>query len=146
MDKIFSACKIPMPTDAKRNMMNASSNFEIIRALLGAVRDRKEYRLHCPGVFGEIGGYPVRIDGRENLVRARIDESCFALDEMRRKNQESIYLDGIEDVRDGTLVYTDELIGKAAKAFGTKLPKEVPFAGIEETADFIIRNIIEKNI
>ena len=59
MDAIFSMCKIAMPVDAKRNMMNASSNFEIIEGILSAIRDRKAVKLHCPGVFGEIGGYPV---------------------------------------------------------------------------------------
>lgn len=146
MDRIFSACKIPMPVDAKRNMMNASSNFEIIQAILKAVRDRERQKLHCPGVFGEIGGYPVVIDGRGDVIEACIDETCFSLDAMREKNRESIYLDGIEDVRDGILYYTDELIRKGEKAFGVTLPKEVPFAGIEETADFIIREIIEKNL
>ena len=34
MDAIFSMCKIAMPVDAKRNMMNASSNFEIIEGIL----------------------------------------------------------------------------------------------------------------
>ncbi|MFQ9801566.1 MAG: hypothetical protein ACLR23_24635 [Clostridia bacterium] len=56
MDAIFSMCKIAMPVDAKRNMMNASSNFEIIEGILSAIRERKAVKLHCPGVFGEIGG------------------------------------------------------------------------------------------
>lgn len=146
MDEIFAGCKIPMPVDAKRNMMNASSNFEIIQAILGAVRDREGKRLHCPGVFGEIGGYPVRIDGVEDQVEAYIDESCFTLDKMRQKNRESIYLDGIENVENGVLFYTDELIQKTEKAFGVTLPKEVPFARIEETANFIIKEIIERNV
>ncbi len=42
IDKIISNCNIPMPVDAKRNMMNASSNFEIIQAILGAVRTGKK--------------------------------------------------------------------------------------------------------
>lgn len=145
-DKIFSACQIAMPIDAKRNMMNASSNFEIIQAVLSAVRDRKDTRLHCPGVFGEVGGYPVRINGTKDQVEVYIDEAHFTLDQMREKNRESIYLDGIENVKDGTLFYTDELIQKARDAFGVTLPKEVTFAGIEETVAFIIKEIIEKNV
>ena len=42
LDRMFSLCKIPMPVDAKRNMMNASSNFEIISAILSAVRYNKK--------------------------------------------------------------------------------------------------------
>ena len=146
MDKVFSACRIAMPVDAKRNMMNASSNFEIIQAILGAVRNREDRKLHCPGIFGEIGGYPVRINGVKDQVEARIDESRFTLDKMREKNRESIYLDGVENVENGILYYTDELIEKVRKAFGVTLPKEVPFAEIEETANFIINEIIEKNV
>ncbi len=145
LDKLFAACRIAMPVDAKRNMMNASSNFEIIQAILGAVRDGGNKKLHCPGVFGEIGGYPVRIDGGQETIRAYIDETYFRLDAMRRKNRESIYLDGIEDVREGTLFYTDELIQKAENAFGATLPKAVPFDKIEETAGFLIQRIIEPN-
>lgn len=44
---------------------------------------------------------------------------------MRAKNRQSIYLDGIENVENGTLYYTDELIEKAQKAFGVRLVKSV---------------------
>ena len=40
IQKMISHCAIPMPVDAKRNMMNASSNFEIIQAILAAVRKK----------------------------------------------------------------------------------------------------------
>lgn len=146
VDEIIAKCGIPMPVDAKRNMMNASSNFEIIEAILGAVREQKKTKLHCPGVFGEIGGYPVIIDGSGEKVRAYICEDYFDIDKMRRKNRESIYLDGIENIEDGILIYTDELIAKVKKAFGVDLMKKVPFSEIEQTANFIVKEIIEKNI
>lgn len=142
--EIFSRCKIAMPVDAKRNMMNASSNFEIISAILGAATKGGRYKLHCPGVFGEIGGYPVIVDGSGEKISAYIDQSEFSLDAMRAKNRESIYLDGIEDVADGTLVYTDELLQKVRKAFGVELVKRIPFERIDEIARVIISEIIEK--
>lgn len=144
--KVLADCAIPMPTDAKRNMMNASSNYEIIQAILNAARDGSRIKLHCPGVFGEIGGYPVIIDGSAEHLKAYIYEEYFDLDSMRRKNRESIYLDGIENVDNGTLVYTDELIQKVKQAFDVDLMKTVDFDEIEKTAEFIIQNIIEKNI
>lgn len=144
--EIISHCGIPMPVDAKRNMMNASSNFEIIKAILDAVRDEKKTKLHCPGVFGEIGGYPVVIDGSGERVCAYLCETPFSLAEMRAKNRESIYFDGIENVENGVLTYTDELLAKVKKAFGVELVKTVPFDRIEQTADFIVREIIEKNL
>ena len=51
-----------------------------------------------------------------------------------------------ENVENGTLTYTDELIAKAEKAFGVKLVKNVPFDEIENVAEFIINEIINKNI
>lgn len=146
IDKILSKCAIPMPTDSKRNMMNASSNYEIIKAILDAVVDNRITKLHCPGVFGEIGGYPVFIDGSGKDVKAYICEDCFDMDTMRSKNRESIYLDGIENIENGTLVYTDELILKVKKAFGVDLIKKVSFQDIEKTADYIVTEIIEKQL
>lgn len=146
MGQIFKACKIPMPVDAKRNMMNASSNFEIICNILSAVREQKKVKMHCPGVFGEIGGYPVTIDGSDTKIKAYINEAYFDLETMRKKNRESIYLDGIKNVEDGTLYYTEELIAKCKDAFGVSLMREVRFEEIEKAAQFLISEVIEKNI
>lgn len=146
MGQIFKACKIPMPVDAKRNMMNASSNFEIICNILSAIREQKKVKMHCPGVFGEIGGYPVTVDGSDTKIKAYINEAYFDLETMRKKNRESIYLDGIKNVEDGTLYYTEELIAKCKDAFGVSLMREVRFEEIEKAAQFLISEVIEKNI
>lgn len=146
IDKIISKCAIAMPSDAKRNQMNASSNFAIIQAILSAARDKAKIKFHCPGVFGKIGGYPVIIDGTGDNISAYICEDYFSLENMINKNKESIYLDGIEKITDGVLIYTDELLAKVKKAFGVNLMKKVSFNEIESAADFIIKEIIEKNI
>lgn len=146
VDEIIRNCSIIMPVDAKRNMMNASSNFEIIEAILSAVREGSKIKLHCPGVFGEIGGYPVIIDGSSRQVETYICEDYFSMDSMRKKNRESIYLDGIENISEGVLTYTDELLSKTKKIFGVDLVKNVVFEEIDEVAEFIIKEIIEKNI
>lgn len=146
LDEIFAMCKIPMPVDAKRNMMNASSNFEIIEGILCALRENRKVKFHSPGVFGEIGGYPVVIDGTKKEPEAYIDETYFSIEDMRNKNRESIYLDGIEDVRAGELYYTDELLEKVKDVFGVTLMKKVEFDGIDRAADLLISEIIEKNI
>lgn len=144
LDKIFEQCKIPMPVDGKRNMMNASSNFQIIQGILSVVRDGQRVRLHCPGAFGEIGGYPVVLDGTGSAVRAFLDEGKFEISAMREKNRDSIYLDGIERIRDGILYYTDELIVKVREVFGVELMKEVRLDDSEEAAGFLISEIIER--
>ena len=141
-EEIFAACKIAMPVDAQRNMMNASSNYRIITAVIDAVRTKKVQRIFSPGAFGNIGGYPVLIGYREGRIDAWIDEAVFGFEEMERVNRESLALDGIEDIRDGRLYYTDALIEKAVNAFGAKLPKFVEYEQIEEVAEFIIEEII----
>lgn len=140
---VLSKCRIAMPVDAKRNMMNASSNFEIIQAILAVIRGREKVKLHCPGVFGEIGGYPVILDSTDGTVKAYIDERYFTLEQMRLKNRESIYLDGIKEVAGGTLYYSPELIQKVKAAFDADLPAEVKFEEIDKTAQFLIKEIIE---
>lgn len=145
LKEIYAMCRIAMPVDYKRNMMNASSNFEIIRGILDVIRNKNKVKLHSPGVFGEIGGYPVIIDGSGAKIDVYIDEESFRLEEMRNRNKESIYLDGIQDVKDGVLVYTNELIEKVKNVFGVTLEKEVCFENIENVAEFLIKEIIEKN-
>ena len=57
---------------------------------------------------------------------------------MRTANCKSIFCDGIENVADGCLVYTNELVAKVKKVFNMDLPKTVKFENIDETAEFII--------
>ena len=63
---------------------------------------------------------------------------------MRRKNRESIYLDGIENIANGALIYTDELLNKVYRCFAVKLPKIVEFDRIDDIADLLIDKIILK--
>lgn len=141
-EDIFSACSISMPVDQKRNMMNASSNYRIISAVIDAIRNKSNEKVFTPGVFGHIGGYPVIIGYRDDKISAWIDESVFSFDEMDKANRESLALDGVEDIRDATLIYTDDLIRKVKDAFGEDLPKEVKYDDIEKTAEFLIEKII----
>ena len=141
-DEIYSACKIAMPVDQTRNMMNASSNYQIITAIIEAVRTQKNQRVFSPGFDGNIGGYPVQIGYKDGQLNVWIDESVFSFEEMNKADRASMALDGVEDVVDGKLIYTDALIGKAKKAFGVQLPKTVAFDEIDNTAKFIIKEII----
>ena len=141
-DEIYAACRIAMPVDQTRNMMNASSNYQIITAVIDAIRTGKNQKVFSPGFDGNIGGYPVQVGYREGKISAWVDESVFSFEEMNRSDRESIALDGVEDVVDGKLVYTDDLIRKTKEAFGVELPKTVAFEDIEQTANFIIEQII----
>ena len=142
-EKIFERCSIPMPTDETRNMMNASSNYRIITAIIETVRTKKDNLIFTPGVFGNLGGYPVKIkydDGGK--LNIKIDETVFSQKDMELANAKSMYLDGIEKIENGILYYTDELIQKVKKAFSVDLPKSVRYDDIDKTAQFIIDKII----
>lgn len=142
--EVLQRCKIPMPVDAKRNMMNASSNYQIITGILQAIRDKKAVKLHSPGALEELGGYPVMIDARQEAITASIDESIFSLQEMREKNRLSMALDGIENIQGDCLIYTDGLLQRVEAAFDASLPKCVRLADADETIELLIREIILK--
>ena len=144
--EVLRRCKIPMPVDAKRNMMNASSNYQIISGLLRAVRSRERTKLHIPGALGELGGYPVIVDGSRDTPAVSIDEGAFSLREMREKNRQSMALDGIEGVQGDELIYTDGLIEKVQAAFGARLLKRVSLGQAEQTADFLVEQVILKAV
>lgn len=141
-DEIYKACHISMPVDQTRNMMNASSNYQIITAIIDAIRTRTNQKIFTPGFDGNIGGYPVQVGYKDGQLDAWIDESVFNFEEMNKADRASMALDGVEDLIDGKLVYTDELIKKAKKAFGKELPKTVAYDDIDKTARWIIDEII----
>lgn len=144
-DEVYKACGIPMPTDQKRNMMNASSNFDIIYSILSAIREKRAIKIHTPGVDGHIGGYPYIIDATAEDVKGYFYPG-YTMEEMEQVNRNSIYCDGIEDVAEGCLVYTDELIQKVKSRFGVAIPKRVPLAEAENVADLLINGIIMPNV
>ena len=139
---VISKCRISMPVDQTRNMMNASSNYQIISAVINAIRTGELQKVFSPGFDGNIGGYPVSIGYRNGKLEAWIDETVFSFDEMNKADRASMALDGVEDVVDGKLIYTDALIEKVKKSFGKELPKEVKYVDIDKTARWIIDEII----
>ena len=143
-DEVYKACGISMPTDQKRNMMNASSNFDIIYSILSAIREKKKVKIHTPGVNGHIGGYPFIIDGCGDEVKGYMAPN-YTLEEMEQVNRESIYLDGIENVTDGSLIYTNELIKKVRDRFNVVIPKKVHLSEADRIAELLIDKIIKRN-
>lgn len=141
-EDIFAACKIPMPTDEKRNMMNASSNLRLIKAIVECARTGEEQLVFSPGVFGQLGGYPVQISCENDIMHAQICEKDFSLAQMQEVNRQSMALDGVKKIENGTLFYTEALQEKVKNAFGVTLPEKVTFAQIDEVAQFLIQKII----
>ena len=144
-DEVYKTCGIPMPTDQKRNMMNASSNFDIIYSILSAIREKKAIKIHTPGVDGHIGGYPFVIDGTSDEVKGYMAPN-YSLTEMELVNRKSIYCDGIENVENGCLVYTDELIQKVKDRFNVDIPKYVHLSEAAQVAELLIEGIIKPSI
>lgn len=141
-DEVYKACGIPMPTDQKRNMMNASSNFDIIYSILSAIREKKAIKIHTPGVDGHIGGYPFIIDGTGEEVKGYFAPN-YTMEQMEKANRNSIYCDGIENVVNGCLIYTDELIQKVKARFNLDIPKRVKLSEAEKVANLLIDGIIK---
>lgn len=139
---LFSSCMITMPVDQKRNMMNASSNFDIIYSILNAIRDHKKVKIHSPGVQGEIGGYPYIVDGTSVKITSYFDTNIFSMNEMREANKHSLYLDGIDRIEDGCLYYTKELVNKVKQIFGIELVSKIEYQEIDEIGKRIIKDII----
>ena len=143
-DEVYKACGIPMPIDQKRNMMNASSNFDIIYGILGVIREKKAVKIHMPGVDGHIGGYPFIIDATSNEVKGYFYPG-YNMEEMEQVNRNSIYCDGVENVVDGCLVYTDELIAKVKDRFDVAIPKIIALNEAGTVANMLIDGIIIPN-
>jgi len=144
-EELYKACAIPMPTDQKRNMMNASSNFDIINGVLTAIREKKAIKIHTPGVDGHIGGYPYIIDATATDVKGYFYPN-YTMEEMEQVNRNSIWCDGIENVVDGKLIYTDELLSKVKNRFDVILPKEVHISEAEKVAILLVDGIIKSNL
>ena len=144
-EDVYKACGIPMPTDQKRNMMNASSNFDIIYSILTAIRTKTAIKIHTPGVEGHIGGYPYIIDATGEHVKGSLT-SQYSVEQMEQVNRNSIYCDGIENVMEGCLIYTDELVQKVKNRFNVDIPKRVHLSEASKVADLLIENIIKPSM
>ena len=68
------------------------------------------------------------------------------MEEMEQVNCNSIYCDGIENVSQGNLIYTDELIKKVKDRFNVDIPKIVSLTEAEKVADLLIKGIINPNV
>ena len=61
-------------------------------------------------------------------------------------NINSIYCDGIKNVEEGYLIYTDELISKVKSRFNVVLPQKVHLRDAWDVANLLIEEIIKPNI
>jgi hypothetical protein len=149
LPRVYQKCAIAMPVDAKRNIMNASSNFEIIRKIVQAIKLEGKELVHSPGVMGNLGGYPVYIDFSKDAQDGKhivFADKWFSFSEMEEANRASIALDGIEDIVDGVLIYTDALLVSVKRAFNVSLQKKVSLEDSAVVAEFLINEIIKPQL
>lgn len=68
------------------------------------------------------------------------------MEEMEQVNRNSIYCDGIKNIEEGCLIYTDELISKVKSRFNVALPQRVHMNEALDVANLLIEKIIKPNI
>lgn len=93
----------PWPAGFHLNELTATSSLPVLNALLP---DATPLRFTCPGVDGNPGGYPVRIEGNRVTYDLPAD---LTLDDAIAINTKHVHEEGIERVEDdGTVIYTEE--------------------------------------
>ena len=145
MQGIYAQCTIAMPTNEKRNMMNASSNFEIIKKLVRAAKEGTREIIHSPGVDGNLGGYPVRVDFTQSAPLSFVEDS-FSFQEMVDHNRKSLALDGIGSIDKGVMTYTSKLVTDVREKLNTVIPLSIHLEEAARVANLIIERIIKKQV
>lgn len=140
--ELYRRCALEMPTNEKRNMMNASSNFEIISKVVRSATQGTKELLHSPGFAGNIGGYPVYVNYSDPNVISYV-ESAFNFNQMLDHNKKSLALDGIEKIENGFMFYTEKLIKDTKISFGINIPRAVHIEDANIVANLLIEKIIK---
>lgn len=146
-ESIFEHCAIPFPSDKTRNMMVASSVFEIVNTLSTWVEntvidaDSKLYKiLNIPGPFGNCGGYPVLF--RPGLEPSIASEKVFDVEqkEFLSINKRSLYEDGIDTslISKGIVRFdNEEKLKKMEAMLNITMPRIVSYGNVKDVATLI---------
>ncbi|MCC8024804.1 MAG: hypothetical protein LIP16_05835 [Clostridium sp.] len=134
-EAVFKKCAIPTASGQDRNIMIASDVVMLVRLLLD--KSGAEHKIHAPGPFGYIGGYPLLFKNGE----MKVDETCFTLDEMRAVNESSLRCDGIDKLDENGIHFTKEAVDKMKAVFGIDYPKTVALEDCERFAAQIAETI-----
>lgn len=142
--ELFSMCKIPMESGHTRNLMIASDMANIVDLIV----TESDYVVHLPGVDGLIGGYPSFYN--KTSGKFEVDGGIVDIQEWIAVNKQSISLDGIEDISDGVVTFTDTVIAKMKEVFDIEYPKTLRIEDAEEFAykikDAIMKYEEKKNV
>ena len=128
-DEIWKLCAVPTASGPDRNIMIASDVAMLICLMLD--QSGKEKKIHAPGPFGKIGGYPLLFKNG----KMKIDETNFTIEDMERVNEGSLRCDGIEALDENGIHFTDEVIGKMKKVFEIDYPKTLALEDCEKFSE-----------
>lgn len=124
--QIFRKCALPTVSGPERNWMIASDVVMLMQLMLD--RSGVKQKIHVPGPFGLIGGYPVVFQNGE----MHLDDTDFSIDVMKRVNQESLRCDGVERIDENGITFTEILIEKMKIVFGLAYPKTISISDCEQ--------------
>ncbi len=125
-EEIWKLCAVPTASGPERNIMIASDVVMLIRLMLD--KSGKRQKIHAPGPFGKIGGYPLIFSNGQ----MEIDETHFSAKEMERVNEGSLCCDGIDKLDSNGIHFTDEVIAKMKSVFGIDYPKTLALEDCEK--------------
>lgn len=129
-NEIFPRCKIPMESGKVRNLMISSDIHKICNIVL---TEDSNTIIHLPGVNGLIGGYPCYYSKSEDKFKVIFD-SPEILRLSRFANHNSLACDGIVDISNGQVTFTDKLVDDMKSKLGITYPKIID--GPEEMLKF----------
>ena len=139
-DDILKKCAIPTASGQERNVMISSDVVMTVKLMLD--KSGKQYKIHAPGAFGLIGGYPLLFKNGE----MEIDEKHFSKSEMISVNEGSLRCDGIDKIDVNGIHFTDDVIVKMKKVFGLEYPNVLALEDCEKFAQRIAEALSSGNV
>lgn len=138
--------KFPIEEGSFRNKMNASSNYSLIRMILGYGGINT---LHSSGFCGNVGGYPITMHHFFAETFPTVDFDKFDLNELVAINEQSMKGDGISVLENGDIEFEKDLLDGCYSKFGIKLPQILHTRNKDELESYrqnLISNVLEAKI
>ena len=154
---ILALCNIQFPSDATRNMMVASSAFEIIETICSALdypdpmTNAKSFDpigkfIDIPGAFGNVGGNPIAFILNDNAKACINKSSIFGVQDLyaQKVKLNSLYQDGLDvsELDKGYIKFVnEEKLNKLEKLLGFQFPKQLHYNEVEEFAQKLVQYV-----
>lgn len=133
----FKKCRIPMESGHTRNLMIASDVSQIIKIMITGSNEL----IHLPGVSGYVGGYPCRWNKEDQGFCIEPMKGISSLGSIKI-NQQSIFCDGIEDISEGEVTFSNKVIRQMKNIFNIEYPKTISLEDLEDFAYEIKNSLI----